>query len=366
MTVPSDVTILQYLVDTRKLWAEAAKTKDLEHVAARALNLLTDDEKTKVLKFFFVADAKMALVSHLLKHWVVSTTCHIPWSQTQLSRDQKGKPIFTRRSSSGNATQPVSFNVSHQAGLVSLIAAAAATPTTVDSDAGALVDVGTDIVCTSERRDRDHKMVREQGWAEFVDMHAEVFGRAETEYLKHGDLVAAAASSSSSSSSSALDSSNNNSDSSAYTGASSENVDAKLRAFYALWCYREAYVKMTGDALLASWLNDLEFRDFRAPEKGSPPVLASRSVATAAAALSFTQVGQPEAQVRRDCEVLLHGRRVDDANICLRSLGPDYMTCSAVRTPADKQVGRSLELGAYEWLSLDRILQDAEAAGGQA
>ncbi|KXJ93991.1 phosphopantetheinyl transferase [Microdochium bolleyi] len=338
MTSTSGIRILQYLVDTRPLWPEASKTKDLEHVTTRALDLLTSDERSKVLKFYFVADAKMALVSHLLKHWVVSTTCNIPWSQTVLSRDQRGKPIFTRSSSTGEGaiTQPVTFNVSHQAGLVSLVAATAAS----GSDVGSLVDVGTDIVCTSERHDRDHKMIREQGWAEFVDMHAEVFGRAETEYLKHGDLLAASGLAGRSASSAGV-------------------IDAKLRAFYALWCYREAYVKMTGDALLATWLNDLEFRDFRAPEKGG-----SGGLSSSAGSASFTQVGQPESQVQRDCVILLHGQEVDDANVCLRSLGADYMTCSAIRTPKDKQVGRGIELGAYEWLSLETILQHAEAAGG--
>ncbi|KAH7037599.1 uncharacterized protein B0I36DRAFT_428199 [Microdochium trichocladiopsis] len=360
MATGSNIQILQYLVDTRELWTEATKTKDLEHVATRALDLLTGDERAKVLRFYFVADAKMALVSHLLKHWVVATTCSIPWSQTQLGRDERGKPIFLRSSPADNRggekqqqqqqQQPVFFNVSHQAGLVSLIVATNRPRSGNGEGEGddfgdTQIDVGTDIVCTSERRDRDHKMIREKGWSEFVDMHADVFGRAETEHLKHGNLLLASA---------AYD----DDDDDDYGASASANasamtpgaIDAKLRAFYALWCYREAYVKMTGDALLASWLNDLEFKDFRAPER--------------AAAGSTTQVGQPAGQIRRDCEILLAGEKVEDANVCLRSLGPDFMTCSAVRTPGDKELAMGIELGPYEWLSLEQILSDAEMAGG--
>lgn len=291
----------------------------------------------------------MALVSHLLKHWAVATTCGVPWSQTGLSRDERGKPIFTTRtgssSSTATASQPVVFNVSHQAGLVALIAATKSS-TTGDVDGNWQVDVGTDIVCTSERRERDHKMIREKGWSEFVDMHAEVFGRAETEHLKHGDLLRASSSSSPSSSTATTPSAN-----------AASAIDAKLRAFYALWCYREAYVKMTGDALLASWLNDLEFRDFRAPEPG-PPARANGSLT------QQQQVGQPAEQVRRGCEIFLAGEQVNDANVCLRSLGPDFMTCSAVRTPQDNTVAMGIELGPYKWLSLEQILGDAETAGG--
>lgn len=296
----------------------------------------------------------MALVSHLLKHWAVATTCGVPWSQTGLGRDERGKPIFTTRTGSSSSTatarQPVFFNVSHQAGLVALIAATKSS-TTGDVDDNWRVDVGTDIVCTSERRERDHKMIRENGWSEFVNMHAEVFGRAETEHLKHGDLLRTSSSSSSSSPPVTTPSANTTS------AAAAAAIDAKLRAFYALWCYREAYVKMTGDALLASWLNDLEFRDFRAPEPG-PPAGANGSLT------QHQQVGQPAEQVRRGCEILLSGEQVDDANVCLRSLGPDFMTCSAVRTPRDKTVAMGIELGPYEWLSLEQILGDAEMAGG--
>ncbi|KAI0837916.1 phosphopantetheinyl transferase [Hypoxylon sp. FL0890] len=314
-----NVKILQYLVDTRGLWPKATKTKDLENEAARALALLTEDEKKAVLRYYFVADAKMSLASHLLKHWVVSKYANVPWWETKLTRDEKTKPIY-RDPVTGK--QPVAFNVSHQCGIVALVAVAG-----YDGQ----VDIGTDVVCTTERRTRDHRVINTEGWGKFVDMHADVFGRSEAQYLK-SDLLATQPGL-------------------PPLARGEEIVDFKLRCFYTLWCLREAYVKMTGDALLAPWLKDLEFKRFRAPAPGE----------------TFEQRPEGEGEVGerreviRDHEILFRGKRVDDANICLRALGKDYMTCTAVRTPGRKEDALGWELGPFEFLEMERILEDAEA-----
>lgn len=261
-----------------------------------------------MLKYFFVRDAKMALASHFLKHYVLSKTLGLPWSATHLTRDAHGKPVHT----SPDGSRPVEFNVSHQNGVVALAAVAG-------WDGPGPVDVGVDVVCVGERADRDHKMIAAEGWARFVDMHADVFGRSETADLKavSPPLSGRAA------------------------------TDAHLRRFYALWCLREAYVKMTGEALLAPWLHQLEFQAVRAPE----PLPASAELVQSAA--------DPPQALIRDHEVLFQGRRVDDANICLRSLGADYMTATAVRTPASKEDALGWELGPFETLELSTILKHA-------
>ncbi|KAI1103192.1 phosphopantetheinyl transferase [Jackrogersella minutella] len=302
--------VIQYLVDTRGLWPKATKTKDLENEAKRALALLTEDERKAVLKYYFVADAKMSLTSHLLKHWVVARHAGVPWRLTTLTRDDKTKPIF-RDPASGK--QPVAFNVSHQAGLVALVAVAGYEGS---------VEVGTDVVCTSERRARDHRVVGSEGWAKFVDMHADVFGRSEARYLKD-DLLAAP------------------------DGPAEDVLDSKLRAFYTLWCLREAYVKMTGDALLAPWLKDLEFRHFKAPAKGA----------------AFEEVEEP-GQVVTEHEVVFRGDRVVDANICLRALGEDYMTCTVVRTPERREDALGWRLGPFRFLGMEQLIGDAEESLG--
>ncbi|KAI1137428.1 phosphopantetheinyl transferase [Hypoxylon sp. FL0543] len=321
---PDNVKIIQYLVDTRDLWPRATKTKDLENEASRALALLTEDEKKAVLRYYFVADAKMSLASHLLKHWVVSKYAGVPWWETKLTRDEKTKPIY-RDPATGR--QPVAFNVSHQCGIVALAAVAGYE---------GQVDVGTDVVCTTERRARDHRVVNTEGWGRFVDMHADVFGRSEARFLK-SDVLGGGTTQA------GLPA----------LARGEEIVDFKLRCFYTLWCLREAYVKMTGDALLAPWLKDLEFRGFRAPSPGLAG-FGQRPDGEAAAA----------AEVIKDHEVLFRGERVDDANICLRSLGPDYMTCTAVRTPGRKEDALGWDLGPFEFLGMERILEDAEARLG--
>ncbi|KAI0400921.1 phosphopantetheinyl transferase [Xylaria palmicola] len=314
------VEIIQYLVDTRQLWPNATRTSDLETEASRAFALLTPEERTKVLKFYFVADAKMALASHLLKHWVVSEYCGVPWRETKLSADTNGKPTF--KDAAGR--QPVVFNVSHQAGLVALVAVHGYDA--ANSGDSSKVDIGVDIVCVNERERRDHQMIRGEGWGRFVDMHADVFGRTEAAYLKTGleALPAYAA-----------------------LRTEDERLAYRLRTFYTLWCLREAYVKMTGEALLAKWLGDLVFRRFEAPAPGT----------------AFAQSDDDDpGQVVRRHDVLFEGSTVDDANICIRSLGPDYMTCTAVRTPARKEDALGWELGPFKFLTMDEIVARGEAA----
>ncbi|KAI2639186.1 phosphopantetheinyl transferase, partial [Xylaria nigripes] len=310
------VEVIQYLVDTRNLWPAATKTSDLETEASRPLALLTRDERARVLKYYFVADAKMALVSHLLKHWAVSKYCGVPWWETKLSADANGKPIF--KDAAGR--QPVVFNVSHQAGLVALVAVH-------DYDGGdsSKVNVGVDVVCVTERQRRDHQMIRTEGWAKYVDMHADVFGHSEAAYLKTG-LAALPA----------------------YAALRTEDArrDFKLRAFYTLWCLREAYVKMTGEALLAEWLGDLVFQAFEPPAPG----------------VAFAQsANDAPAQVIRRLDVVFKGGKVDDANICIRALGPDYMTCTAVRTPERKGDALGWALGPFAFLAVEEILAVGEA-----
>lgn len=266
-----------------------------------------------MLRYLFVRDAKMALASHLLKHYVVSKCCGVPWWETKITRNAKTKPVYVDPASGAS---PVEFNVSHQAGLVALVASHG-------GDCGE-VDVGVDVVCVSERRDRDHAVIAKEGWPSFVDMHADVFAPSEASYLKYRILSAVPG---------------------LPAGATpAQLTDFKLRCFYTLWCFREAYVKMTGEALLAPWLKVLEYRNFKPPNPTE----------------SFGGSLEDGGDVVREHEIWFEGKRVDDANVSLRSLGPDYMTCTAVRTPRDKEVGLGIDLKAFEIISIEEILEHAE------
>jgi len=302
--------------------------------ALRIMALLPPSEAAAVLKYYHVRDAKMSLASSLIKHLAIAHLCpSTPWHATAITRDARTKPTWIDPST---GFSPLAFNVTHQAGIVALIAI----PSPPSPSPPLPIEVGIDLVCTSERRSRDHSLILTDGWPRFVDMHADVFSPAETSYLKYEvlsrvpGLVPAGGS------------------------ASAEAVmDAKLRAFYALWALREAYVKLTGEALLAEWLSELEFRGFR-------PVAPTAGWAVPARE-EEAEGNRYGAQVISNQEVWFKGRRVDDVNMSLRAMGEDYMICTAVRTPGRKEVGLAWKLRPYRVLDLDDMLEFAEGKAAE-
>jgi 4'-phosphopantetheinyl transferase len=292
---------------------------------------LSDEERAGVLKYFHVRDAKMALASQLLKHLVVARCGHtkgsapVPWRKTVLSRDAHGKPVYYSNGDGGgddgSKTQPVVFNVSHQAGLVVLVAAYGG------DDPGGMngIQVGIDVVSPTERRTRDLQMIADadaaspaSGWPHFVDVHSDVLARSEVSYLE------------------ALATHDND-------GC---NDDERLRAFYALWCLREAYVKMTGEALLAKWLGDLEFKEFQVPKAPGP---------------DKGKGSLHQGDMVTEHDIRFRGSAVGDkANVCLRSVGTDYMVCTAVRSTPTETALALPTTDAFEVLQMDDILDFVE------
>lgn len=303
----------------------------------------------------------MALGSALIKHYAIARLARDPavtWDEvvaTGFTQDAKTKPTFvvTGKGRDGVERQPVVFNVSHQAGIVALVAVAGYPPPSpkyISSPAAsrlvreqdiALQDqpcqVGVDVVSTSERRDRDRAklMGQPRGWYEYVDTFGDAFSRNEVDFLKNEVLSAAP-----------------------WllhmtprppgTAPTAEQVaDAKLRAFYAAWAMREAYVKLTGDALSAAWLTDLEFVKVSPPRPTAGWDVPAKEEAEAG-------------EVVRNIEIRLMGKRLDDVNMCLRSLGDDCMIATAVRTPWNKKDAVGWVLGPYEELILEDVLSFAE------
>ncbi|KAK4239748.1 hypothetical protein C8A03DRAFT_13895 [Achaetomium macrosporum] len=340
MSSTEQPTLAQWILDTRAWFPEVSATQQLETHASRAFSLLPPSSRTAILRYYHPRDAKMALASALLKHYAVARLSHTSWSQLlaannpdgAFTRDARTKPVYI---DPATGTQPVAFNVSHQAGIVAIIAVAGYhPPSTGEAQAEVGVEVGVDVVCTSERRARDHAMIARDGWPAFVDMHGDVFAPGEVRYLKHRVLSTAAGLVPAS------------------APTAEQVVDGKLRAFYALWALREAYVKLTGEALLAEWLRELEFVDFRPPR----PTAAWEVPA---------QEGDGEredAEVIRRVDIRFKGEKVEDVNMCLRSMGPDYMIATAVRTPGRKEDGLGWSLGPYELLSLEEVLDFAESS----
>lgn len=293
---------IKWVLDTRPLWPEAKATRDLATTvstpdiltffqklilikipqASRALSLLPLEDRMSVLKYYFLKDAKLALASALLKRHVISSTLRIPFSSSTPTRAPSTKPNFLLP----DGSEPLIFNVSHQAGLVAVLAIYHPPPG---------VAIGIDIVCPSERRTRDHSLIAKDGWGKYVDMHDSVFSIAECTRLKELGM----------------------------------EKDKMLEYFYVLWCLREGYVKMTGEALLAEWLGELEMRFFAPPGERAPE--------------------------GRELEIWFRGKRVVDVDVRMERYLGEYVICSVVRGDVGVDIG-----GEFEFLNLDAVLDAAE------
>ncbi|POR33289.1 L-aminoadipate-semialdehyde dehydrogenase-phosphopantetheinyl transferase, partial [Tolypocladium paradoxum] len=157
-----------------------------------------------------------------------------------------------------------------------------------------------------ERRARDRAAVAADGWPQYVAVHDDVFAPAEAARLRALPFA---------------------------------RPDRLLAYFYSLWCLREGYVKMTGDALLAPWLRELDLRYFAPPGEAPPE--------------------------DRALEVWFRGKRVDDVDMRLEWLLDEYMVCTAVRwgkTPDGPGEGDAGMARPFTHLKMDQVLADAEAA----
>ena len=272
----------RWLLDVKDLWPipdeQLTKTQSTAHWAsgsdaARALSLLPAAERARVLRFYHPRDAKLCLGSNLLKHRAISHACQVSWDQATISEDRNHKPCY-------KPTEPkglnIEFNVSHHGTLVSLVGCASSIP-----------KLGTDIVQVSW--EKDYAAIQKDGFKTWVNIYEAVFSDREV-----ADIIA-------------------------YTPAMSDPqamMKAKLRHFYAHWCLREAYVKMTGEALLAPWLKDLEFRNVKVP----PP----------ASHVSPEDGDGGWGQVCTDYDIWFKSKKVTNVKMELQAFGEDYMIATAI------------------------------------
>lgn len=287
------------------------------------------------MKYYHIKDAKMSLASQLLKHLVITRYCGVPWRESTYSRDAKGKPFWPP---TGSGNTKIAFNVSHQAGLVSLIAAIGG-----DSE----VEVGTDVVCADERLARDYQEIEKGGFFSWVDVYSDVFAESEVSFMKLApvdvdvgegvDLKGYGLSALSQCQwrNAKVEIEAEKGEKNSVTVDSNLVIDAKLRRFYAMWCLREAYVKMTGEALLAPWLKQLEILNVHAPSASE-------------------QTQEPKSlekgQVVKDFWIHFKDKPVTDINIELTALGASYMVAGCARSAAG---GRPFDLKMGDWKILD-------------
>ena len=289
---PSSNHTFRIFIDAKKAfswpppeWKTPTKEWASSPPVAAALNLLPVTEQEAVLRYFRPSDAALSLCSRLLKHYAIARACHVPWRETEVSQEREtrnGKPYYKKGG--------VEFNISHHGQIVALIAT---------SDPG--VQVGIDVVQVD--KERDQKGLDKEGtFAGWVKIFKDVFSERELKTL---------------------------------TMLEAEIPDPiKFKHFYMLWAQKEAYIKMTGDALMAQWLQQLEFTSQEPPGAGLLPQKSSGTTWNWGDTVTSG--------------VILHGKPVEGVRIEIDQLGSDYMVATAINDPQ--------ALPSFEGVKLDESL----------
>lgn len=336
ISLPEDAgEITCWLLDTRSLWP--GQNIWSAPGAAEAMSLISMAEQKTISTKMFIQDAKMSLGSALLKRLFISKTLDIPWKDVGLARkgDPKhGKPCAV--DVVGRPIEGIDFNVSHQAGLVALIGWNGKKQHKYNPNGGiegyisptsnheSDVMVGVDIVCVNERD--DYRTIDAEGLDGWVDIYDFVFSDEERWSMKYDvDYITL------------LDGTILNRDEIGrhdrcivrnkpitLTTPSGKEVefnsdllvDAKLRRFYTFFCYKEAYIKLAGEALLAPWLKQLEFFNVRSPKPG-----------TAARCSTHGQWGEEV----DDVEVHMNGSEVVDVRMKIQAYEESFMLSTAIQ-----------------------------------
>ncbi|MCJ1246123.1 hypothetical protein MMC30_003328 [Trapelia coarctata] len=281
----------------------------------QALALLSPTEKEKILRFYFPRDAALALGSSLLKRVAVVKGLKVSWEEAGrgMGREKRGKPYWRRPGSAAavkegesgeertegdepgveDVDREIEFNVSHHGSLVVLIASI--TPNAGEYQQSSSLRahrVGIDV--TKIDLMRDTAAVQHEGsFAIWVNIYGDVFHPSELRTLT--------------------------------SLPDSLPLEDRLRRFYTSWALREAYVKMTGEALLAAWLKELEFREVRAPVKGLDGGWGE----------GWTGV-----------EVWVKEERVNRVEVEISGWGKDYVVASVVE---------GWEKGWEEWVQFEEV-----------
>ena len=220
------------------------------------------------------------------------------------------------------------------------------------------VELGIDIVCVNERN--DYRMIDKEGLDGWVDVYTDIFSAEESWDMKYntdpfklldGTVVT-------------------QQDIGRYDRCCRRDqtlvatlpngqtrkflsdllVDAKLRRFYTYWCYKEAYIKLDGEALLAKWIKELEFRNVRAPVAGTEARCSTKGC---------------WGEKVTDAEVWLRRERLADVKLEIQAFEEKYMISVAAKPKAGKEVG---ELPDIESLHLEADVMEfarASVAGAE-
>ncbi|KAI4194541.1 MAG: hypothetical protein LQ350_007718 [Teloschistes chrysophthalmus] len=309
MAVEEATKVFRWILDVEPEWLSSENItsgKDASlrwaqgEVVQRYLSLLPPEERQRVVRFYHIRDAKLSLGSQLLKHCAIVRTCHVSWPQSIIGKDHNHKPCYIP---TNNHDRQCEFNVSHHGSLVALAGCS-------KKD----IQLGVDVVQIDVAK--DVPKVRQEGWQSWVNTFEAVFSAREVQ-----DIVSWEP---------------------AESLSEEDMLQAKIRLFYAHWCLKEAYVKMTGEALMAPWLQDMDFRNVQVPR-----------------AASTLPIGQPNddwGETVSDIEIWRAGERVRGVRLELQAFRDDYL----IGTAASKL---DLPFLPYQLLDLDKDVLPLALAG---
>ncbi|KAJ5977607.1 hypothetical protein N7501_000949 [Penicillium viridicatum] len=301
-------TLVRWYIDVRH-WD--AKYSDLPF-----LQTLTQSDQTAVKKYYQTSDKHLSLASQLLKYYYVHQATGTPWNKIEIQRTPipENRPFYN---------SSLDFNVSHQAGLTIFAGTRAATAHSTSGPQG-LPRVGIDIACVDEpsrrRSNRPPKTLADL--ATFVNVFSDVLSFRELATIKNPYATLKLARELGLRKS---DPSKDNEEVLATYG---------IRLFYSIWALKEAYLKMTGDGLLATWIKDLEFTNVIPPE----PVRKVGFTGRPPTAHSVRDWGRPYSDVK----ISLRGIAVHSVRVQLVAFESDYIVATAASGPNVGAVSRQL------------------------
>lgn len=336
--------VYRWLLDTTQLWPAPASNShgysltSTEHWAtgdaSRALSVLPPEETAKVLRFRRSQDAKLKLGSYLLKHLAIVRSCDILWSESVISVADNGKPCYNPPEDAQEKT--VHFNVSHHGAVVVLIGRAGPGPR-----------LGIDVMQVNW--DKDRRSVAREGFEGWVRIFQDVFSEREV-----ADMVSTIPETYTLEDSAVVNLKEVEERGGSYkigdedlivqipngreqTISPEARLKARFRRFYTFWSLKEAYIKMTGEALMAKWLRELEFRNVRVPQ-------TSKQLQSAGLWGSIVS----------DVEVWLENVKEGKTCMEIQAFGEDYIISTAVEGDKGNGPAAPGEFEPWKVLSLEQ------------
>jgi len=270
--------ITRWIIDTRTLWPG----QNIQEAAGEYLSYVSPLERKNIIRKFHIADAKMSLASALIKRAFIAKVTGLLWSEIEFTRRGHpihGKPCWLppKHNTTGMPWPTVDFNVSHQAGLVTLIGVCVPDGELLPNEEAM---VGCDIVAPNERPDME--CIQGSDFEDYTSTFQEIFSSSELWDITYNlPSYAVALLNGQRLSSYELGRLDRTivtdkpvrlqmPDGRLETFSSDRIIEAKLRRFYTFFSLKEAYIKLVGEGLLAPWIKELEFRNVQAPTPGSP------------------------------------------------------------------------------------------------